>query len=113
MREQPIVTRQALGCGYLPPAPEGFPVQPWDHPGREPAPDERDAKGKLRLPICPGYACSLPEVLEASHARAFAEQGELTQFCDGGVASRKLRDAITILNIERGQLLEWSAKERR
>lgn len=88
------------------------PVQAWDGSslGRMSSPDERDDKRRIIHPVCPGYACGLPEVIEASHARLFFDKGELSQFCDGKTATPMLRDAITILECEASRVMDWSYK---
>lgn len=111
MREQDPLIRQTMGCGYLPPPPSNIPVRPWDGSslGREIRADERDEKGRIRLPVCPGYVCSLPEVLEASWAHEYWKNGELTQFCEGQ-STPQLRDAIHILASEQSQAQAWASK---
>ena len=84
-------------------------IQPWDHPGRTLHPDERDEHGRLHLPVCAGYVCSLPEVIEASHAQSYKSDGELTQFCEGS-STEHLRTAVTLLEIEQGACFDWSRK---
>lgn len=83
-------------------------VQPWDHPGREQQADERDENGRLHLPICPGYVTALPEVTEASHALAWKRDGELTQWCEGGIATPGLRAAMDILSVEYSRVEKWA-----
>ena len=83
---------------------------PWDHPGRVRDPGELDERQKIRLPICPGYLCSLPEVIEASWAHSYWENGELSQFCDGGAATKQLKDAMSAFAIARSKATEWSMK---
>lgn len=110
MREQPEQTRKYMGCGYLPPAPEGVPVGAWDGTslGRERGADELDDKKRVRLPVCPGYVCALPEVVEASWAHAYWEKGELTQWCEGQSTS-ELRDAIELTAMEQAAASAWAS----
>lgn len=109
MREQGEHTRQYLGCGYLPPLPPDKPVNAWDGTslGRDRAADELDEKRRVRLPVCPGYVCSLPEVLETSWAHAYWEKGELSQWCEGQ-STAELRTAIEVLSMESAAASMWS-----
>ena len=105
-----IDVRRFMGCGYLSAAGPGVPVNAWDGSslGRSVSPDERDDKGATITPVCAGYVCGLPEVIEASHARIFYDKGELEQFCEGGCATAALRDAITVLECEGSRVMDWS-----
>lgn len=107
-REKPLVVRQSLGCGWEKPDPR-IPVRPWDHPGRDEAKGERDDSGKLHLPVCVGYVCTLSEVTEASWAHEYWKNGELGQFCEGQATS-VLRDAISIYAVEQSKARAWSTK---
>jgi hypothetical protein len=109
MKTQSEINRQYMGCGYAPSPPVGsaIPVRPWDHEGRVPNRDEVDAAGKVLLPICPGFACGLPEVIEASWAHAYWDKGELEQFCDGGASTPMLRRAIGELASEQNKVQAW------
>lgn len=103
--------RQLLGCGFAPPPPENLrphvEAGAWDHPGRKRRADEKDERGRLIHPVCPGYVCGLPEVLEVSWAHAFWERGELTQFCEGA-STQLLRDAIGEYAVELGAAKAWA-----
>lgn len=107
MKLEPDVRRKDFGCGYLPPWPD---AEPWDHDGREESSDERDDLGRLHVPICPGYVCGLPEVVEASSAHLFLKNGGLAQFCDGEPPTPALRDAVTILEAEYGRVIDWISR---
>lgn len=114
MRTRDIQARQLLGCGYEPqPADDKLRmyVQPWDGTsmGRQRSPDELDAKGRVRLPVCPGYVCALPEVIETSWAHAYWEKGELTQWCEGQ-STEQLRDAVNLLALETSLADAWSSE---
>lgn len=112
MLKQTEQDRQLKGCGYLPPPPENLRpyVQAWDGTslGRTIESDERDENKRVRLPVCPGYVCSLPEVLETSWAASYWEKGELSQFCEGQ-STPQLRDAIHTLLSEQAAVSEWSS----
>lgn len=107
--------RQLMGCGYAPPPAEK--LRPhveggvWDGAslGRERRADEKDERGRMLLPVCPGYACALPEVLEATWAHAYWEKGELTQFCEGQ-STPMLRDAIAEYGVEVVRMTNWATK---
>lgn len=98
------------GCGYLPPDPNAF---PWEPTGRQACHDEYDPKtGRLHLPICPGYLCALPEVIEASHAYLFLKNGGVTQYTQGDPPSEPLLVAVTTLESEYDKLVTTRAQER-
>ncbi len=107
MKDRNQQARQLWGCGYEPELPEHMRtpryLTPWEHEGRTPHPDEPK--------VCVGYVCSLPEVLEASHAAAWKHDGELTQFLEGAVCLPDLRDAITVIEIEQSRVQAFAAKE--
>ncbi len=111
MRERNEQARQLLGCGYAPPPDEK--LRPhversvWDHEGRRIREDERDERGRLHLPVCPGYVCTLPEVVEATWAHSYWEKGELTQYCEGQ-STPALRDAIAVYAIEVAAMNRWA-----
>lgn len=104
-----------MGCGYLPPPSEK--MRPyvessvWDghSMGRVRGADEKDSKGRVRLPVCPGYVCGLPEVIEASWAHAYWEKGELTQYCEGQSTS-ELRTAVEVLAMETAAAAAWASR---
>lgn len=108
MKQQPAITRQAMGCGYLPASDR---ARAWDGTslGRIVGADERDENGKLHLPVCPGYACSLPEVIETTWAHSYWEKGELAQFCEGQ-STPALRDAMGEYAIECSRAESWALK---
>lgn len=99
-----------MGCGYESKLPDAAPVRPWDHQGRVPHSDEKDERGRFHLPVCPGYACALPDVIETTWAHAYWEKGELTQFCDGDIASPQLRSAIQHYAVEVAKSQDWEMK---
>lgn len=103
-----LQTRQSWGCGWEKPDPR-VPVNPWDHPGRDRHPSERDANGKLHLAVCPGYVISLSEVVEASWAQAYWDKGGLDQFCDGQ-STPHLRDAMHIFAVEQSKARDWAIR---
>lgn len=108
MSERNEQTRQYIGCGYLPPLTDR-PVDAWDGTslGRVRQADELDERKRVRLPVCPGYACSLPEVLEVSWAHAYWEKGELGQWCEGQ-STADLRTAIELLAMESAAASAWA-----
>lgn len=102
MKSRSKEDRQLDACGLEPPAADGVAV---DHPERI-----RHAWEKDIPEVCPGYTCSLPEVLETSYALSFKRDGELTQFLEGEYASPELRHAMTVLESEIARMQEWSAR---
>jgi len=111
MKDRNQQARQLMGCGYEPPPEEKLRphVQAWDGSslGRKPGADEKDDKGRIRLPVCPGYVCGLPEVIETSWAHVYWEKGELTQWCEGQ-STGELRDAIELLAMESNAAESWA-----
>ncbi len=103
-----------MGCGFEPPPPDNLRpyVVAWEG-ARTLGADERDASGRVLLPVCPGYACQLPEVIEASHAVAWKQHGELTQFLEGATCTRDMREAITLIEIEQGRVQAYAMKEQK
>lgn len=94
------MSRQAIGCAYEEVDPR-FPVQPWDHFGRSRYPGESKT--------CPGFSCSLPEVIETTWASYFLDKGELTQFCEGQ-ASPQMLDALIAYAASKAAADEWDHK---
>lgn len=91
-----------MGCGYLPPVPN---AEPWSPIGRMECSDERDPKTlKLHLPVCPGYVCSLPEVIEASRAHFFLKNGGLQQFTGTEPPSEALLLSVQVIESEADKL---------
>ena len=113
MQEKNADARTLMGCGYLPPPSEKMrpyvAASVWDGSsmGRVPGADEKDDKGRVRLPVCPGYVCGLPEVIEASWAHAYWEKGELTQWCEGQ-STAELRSSIELLAMETAATASWA-----
>lgn len=101
--------RRYLGCGYQPVNPDAM---PWDGLpyGRDPGRDELDDRGRLHLPVCPGYVCFLPEVIEVSYAHGFWDKGQLEHFLGSEPCAPLLRDSIAFLDQEYAKALEWSIK---
>lgn len=115
MKDTTTQDRQLIGCGYTSPAPLDLlaRVRAWDHVGRIPARDELDDDGKIILQVCPGYACGLPEVTEASWAHSYWDKGELTQFCDGQPSTPMLRSAIGVIASEQNKVQAWEYAEQK
>lgn len=92
-------TRRLAGCAYEAPHPRAV---PWSPMGLRGAP----------LAICAGYTTALPEVAEASWARAYFEKGSLAQWSDTPITERT-RDAIQILAIACDDEQAHQSEERR
>lgn len=99
-----------MGCGFLPPSPN---VWPWEPNGRVACADEYDPETrKPTTPVCAGYVCALPEVIEASHAYFFLKNGGLTQFTGNEPPSEALLSAVTTLETEHDKLLARKAEDQ-
>jgi hypothetical protein len=96
MQKTPLITRQALGCGY---APRTGLARIWDNPARDPNNDRK-------LTTCPGYTTKLPEVLETSYARLHWKNSQLETWARGEVVDHQL-DAITILEAASQAVESW------
>lgn len=96
-------TRQALGCGYEPPAPRGVPVMPWDHDDRRGPP----------LTVCVGYTTNLPEVIEVSHARLHWSKSQLDAYLGDERPTEQLLGAIVILEAETNTYTNWRTTPKR
>jgi hypothetical protein len=98
--------RQDMGCGHEPLIAA---ADPWDHPDRKVERDERDEDGHIRLPVCPGYLCKLPEIYETARARVHWEKAGLRDYC-GGQPSDHLLTAVEILDAAVSAFQAWSMK---
>jgi hypothetical protein len=95
--------RQALGCGYLPPADDRVHLTVWQPPVGN---DRVGYKGP-RLKACAGYTANLPEVIETTLARAHWKHGALGFFCEGEQPTEDLLNSILVLDSEFSALEGW------
>ena len=93
--------RQSLACHYEPTNP-AIPVRPWDHSGRTPMKNE--------TPMCAGYVCSLPQVIEAARAHTHWSKGSLSDFC-GARPNERVLESVEILEGSIGALKSWVMSE--
>ena len=93
--------RQALGCGYEPPADDRIHLTVWQPPG-----GERGYRGDP-LTVCAGYSCNLHEVIEAAIARKHWEHGAIVPACDGELPTEELLNSILVLDTESSALEGW------
>lgn len=98
MAKQSKAVRQTMGCGYLPP---GAATGVWQPPS-----GKRGYCGPA-LTVCAGYTANLPEVLEATLARAHWKVGAIVPACEGEMPSEALLNAILILDGGYSQLEGW------
>jgi len=95
-----VENRRTLGCGFLT-GPVGAPAgKPEGYDGPQ-------------LTVCIGYSTSLPEVIEASRARWWAEKGQLTVWCDGDLPTPGLRLVIEEMDGQANAAVSHSMKESR
>jgi hypothetical protein len=104
LTSQSRITRQALGCGYEPPAPAFVPVIPWDHTGRQ------QLSGESQLKICPGYVCRLPEVTEVARAHLHWDRGSLSVLTKD--PSDVLIDGIEVMEGSIQSFKSWTMKPK-
>jgi hypothetical protein len=103
MRATTRLQRQAIGCGYEPPAPKGLAVGTWRHEG-DASPHEQTT--------CPGYTTRLPDVVYVSRARLHWSMGELGTFLGGEPPSEALLLALEILEVESRRAESWALANR-
>jgi len=101
------IQRQSLACGFEPPPPPSVRVQAWDHPDREKRPGE-----DKEPPICPGYLCHLPEVIEIARAHLHWSKGSLHTFCRGEPVTERLNDGVEIFEGALNSLSSWLMKPK-
>lgn len=95
----PAVVRRTWNCGHLPRLPgNAYGGPPLD---TELEPDA----------TCPGYLISLPQVVEASHAYAWWEKGQLRDFCDDETPTPILRAAVELLGQSIGEAIRAAQKK--
>ena len=82
-------------------------VQPWDHADREKHPSESNEN-----PICPGYLCDLPEVIEVARAHLHWSKGSLHSFCRGEQPGDSLLYGIEVFEGALNSLSSWLMKPK-
>lgn len=106
MRTNGEMQRQAMGCGWLPPAPER--LRPFvsipDPLSFKPTLDEN---GERVVSVCPGYLVRLPQVVEIAGARHW-KGGNLRDYCDGK-PSEHLMQGVVILDYAVNEHQLWCA----
>lgn len=100
MQTTPELQRQSLGCGYLP-RPDRVHLTLW-----QPPTNERGYHGPS-LTACAGYTANLPEVVEASIARAHWKVGAIVPYCDGEMPTEDLLNSVLVLDSEFSALEGW------
>ncbi len=107
MQTVPKQSRQSWGCGYEPAAPANIPVRTWDAQGRKRQRDEYDDKtGAPLINVCPGYLCSLPEVIDIARAHGHWIKNQLTTYLRGE-ASDAMLIAVEILDDSVNSCSNW------
>lgn len=104
------LTRQVLGCGWLPAPPER--LRPFV---RAPEPLQykpaRDENGERLCNVCPGYTTGLPAVIEIASARFHWEKGHLREAVDG-TPTQAMMHGIQILSGAIGEVMHALATPR-
>jgi len=102
MEKQDAITRQALGCGYLP--------RVGEYRGWQPPAGKVGFRQNPKLPVipsvCPGYSTKLPVVWEIMRGYRHWKQGELQSFC-GGMPSEAMLMGIEIFDSEVNAEQSW------
>lgn len=92
--------RQLIRCGHEPlltiRLPE--PLRPWTHQGDEHGPKHT---------TCPGYTTKLPEVIEASHANAWASKHDIRVATHGEEPTPALVLAVEVVAGAANAVQEW------
>ena len=96
------ITRQSWGCAYEPKHPT-IEVDAWSPR----ALDKRTTGGWSGKPpeVCPGYTCSLPEVIEIARARFW--KGSLRDFCANDTPTDLLQEGVEIFEGACNQVDGW------
>ena len=63
-------------------------------------------------PMCAGYTCRLPEVLEIARARMHWEKGAIVSFCRGQEPSEQLLVGIELLEHAVSDLRAWEQEQK-
>jgi hypothetical protein len=93
--------RQFKGCGYEPPAADGLRLTVWQPPS-----GARGYHGQ-DLTVCAGYTANLPEVVEATIARAHWKVGALVPACGGEMPTEDLMNSILVLDSSYSEVESW------
>lgn len=98
-----------MRCGYEPEPSERLRpfAKAWQHQAYESMTDENGHP--IPVSTCPGYTCSLPEVLEVTRARVHWTKGQLALFTHGEQPSENLLRGIEILDGESHRVEAWLA----
>ena len=97
MQTTPQLQRQSLGCGYEP-RPDRVHLTIWQPPSQFYRGDP--------LTTCAGYTVNLPEVAEASIARAHWKQGALREACEGK-PTEDLMNSILVFDAACSEVEHW------
>lgn len=103
MRTNGELQRQALGCGYLPPADGRVHLTIWQPPRST----SKSGYHGPELTVCAGYTANLPEVIETALARAAAKHNAIGFVSEGGPPTEDLLHAVMVLDSEYSSLESW------
>jgi len=98
-------SRRAMACGWLPLDPD---ARGWVHEGQKPPPG---VKFDDWHPVCPGYSCGLPDVIEVSRLHAHWKHGALRDACDGQPTEAVL-SSVLILDAQQNAVESWAVTPR-
>jgi hypothetical protein len=97
--------RRDMACGWLPIDPD---TRGWIHEGQQPP---HGVKFEDWRPVCPGYSCGLPEVIEVSRLHAHWRKGALREACDDKPTDAVLSSAL-ILEGQQNSVESWAMTPR-
>jgi hypothetical protein len=100
MQNQGQAQRQSLGCGYLP-RNDRVHLAVWQPPS-----GDRGYRGP-DLTVCAGYTANLPEVVEATIARAHWKVGAVVPACGGEMPTEELLNSILVLDAAYSEVESW------
>lgn len=94
----------AMACGWIP-------------KGERDGSEFLHPEGAPDVTVCPGYTTTLPQVIEASRALSWRQDGQLSDFYDGERLTDAVRDAMDIMAsevkaVERHALRKTKAKQK-
>jgi hypothetical protein len=85
----------------------------WKHPSRDSEAWELDEQGRERDPVCPGYTCNLPDVIDIARAWVHWSKGALPSFTRTDDVREPLLEGIEVLDGAISALNTWTIEQAR